>query len=84
MTTLGTTAQRDELLRQQHLRIAYGSNWDEIPRAYIEHGRHDLVVDTRDGRRFGLVRGLIDAQFTPATAYYIEQDGSPVFLEPRR
>jgi hypothetical protein len=84
VTTLGTTAQRDEILRQQHLRIAHTSGWEEIPRAHIEHGRYGLVTDTRDGRTFSLVRGLVDAQYTPAVAYYIDATGAPVFLEPRR
>jgi hypothetical protein len=83
-TIAGSTAQRDDLLRQQRLRIAHTSGWEEIPRAHIEHGRYNAVTDTRDGRTFGLVRGLIDAQFTPATAYYIAETGDPVFLEPRR
>ena len=78
-----STAERDELLRQQHLRIAHTSGWEEIPRAHLEHGRHGRVTDTRDGRTFYLVRGLVDAQYTSATAYYISETGAPVFLQPR-
>jgi hypothetical protein len=84
MRPLGTAEGHDELVRQRHLRIAHSSNWEEIPRKYVEHGRHDSVTDTRDGRTFSLVRGLVDAEFTPATAYYITETGDPVFLEPRR
>jgi hypothetical protein len=83
MTTFSTAQRRDELLRQQQLRIAHTSGWEEIPRAHIEHGRYGMVTDTRNGRIFGLVRGLVDAQYTPATAYYIRETGDPVFLEPR-
>ena len=60
MTTLGTTEQRDEFLRQQRLRIARSSNFEEFPRMYIDLGRYDQVTDTADGRTFTIVRGLVE------------------------
>lgn len=58
------------------------SDLEESPRT-VQPLRFGVVEDAKTGRFFRQRRdGLVDLQFTNATAYYIDGAGTPVLLEP--
>lgn len=71
---------RQDLRRAQRLRVA--STLEEINRADLQFGRFDMVLNTRTGGNYKIIRGEVaDAKFTPAVAYYHDSAGDVVFLE---
>ena len=78
----GTAASvdREQVRRDQRLRLAMKSDWPEIPRDRLEFGRY-LVTDTGTNELYSLYHGEVEAQFTPVAAYFVNDEGDPVFLE---
>ena len=70
--------------RQQRLRIAMQSGWAEVPRNRLKFGARGQVENEATGEFYAVYRGEVDPQACPVIAYYIDEDGSPVFLEPPR
>ena len=69
--------------RRQRLHFAENSRWPRLDLADLRLERH-WVEHTPTRTRYRIVRGeVMDAQFTPATAWFL-RDGQPVFLEPVR
>jgi hypothetical protein len=62
--------------------VAQKAGWPEIPRRHLKFGRHGHVEDEAGGRFFSLYRGEIDAVYCAVVAYYMDEHGYPVFLEP--
>ena len=55
----------------------------EFRREDVARGLYGYV--THEGGLYRVVRGVVaDPKFSPATAFYVGADGSPVFLEPSR
>ena len=81
--TIGASSEAvdpDEKRRQERVRIAMQS-LNEIPRGRLEFGRH-MVVDTVTTEIYTVVRGEVDAQCSPADAFYIDAEThDPIFLE---
>lgn len=71
---------RDKERREQRLRTAMASQWPEIARSRLEHGRH-LITDTATGELFSVVRGEIDGRYSPVAAYFVDEHGQAIFLE---
>ena len=75
---------REERRKQQRLHFAETSNWPRIDLADLRFERF-VVENTRTGERYRVCRGeAMDANYTPAVAWFIGTDGGPVFLEPAR
>jgi hypothetical protein len=77
------TAARDEFRRQQRLAIARRSRWEELDRADVVFARR--VVEHRPtGRRFKVSHGLLDAVYTPVSAFILTDIGDVIALEKLR
>ena len=73
---------RDEWHRHRYIAQVMASDLEEIPRADITPLRFGVVEDTRTGDFYRPRRdGLVDVNFTNATAYYVDAGGTPVLLE---
>ena len=76
---------RREWHRQRFIAQVMCSELEEIPRDDITPHRFGTVEDVRTGRLFRQRRdGLIDLDWTDANAYYMDPNGTPILLEPRR
>ena len=74
---------REDLRRRRRLHFAESSNWPRLDLADLRFERFH-VEHTPTRTRYRIVRGeVMDAQFTPANAWYISPQG-PVFLEALR
>ena len=72
---------REELLKRQRLQLAESSRWPRLDLEALRFERYE-VVHMPTSERYRIVRGeILDAQFTPVTAWAITPDG-PLFLEP--
>ncbi len=59
------------------------SGMNEIPRSDIAPMRFGVVEDTRTGTFYRVRRdGLVDLDWTNATAYFVDAGGTPILLEP--
>ena len=75
---------RREWHRQRFIAQVMRSDLEEIPRDDIQPHRFGSSR-TCDCRLFRQRRdGLIDLDWTDATAYYMDPNGTPILLEPRR
>ena len=76
---------RAETEARRHRRIAVANRvgWPELPRRNLAFEPFGGVVDERNGDRYQVNRGEIDADYRPVAAYYIDPNGDPVFLEKR-
>ena len=73
---------REQLERERRLWVAQKAGWPEIPRRHLKFGRHGHVEDETDGRFYSRYRGEVDAVYCAVVAYYVDEHGHPVFLEP--
>ena len=74
---------REDLRRQQRLRLAESSNWKRIDLADLEFKRF-LVTNARTGETLRIYRGeVLDAMHSPIVAWAIGRDG-PIFFERSR
>jgi hypothetical protein len=71
------TAARDEFRRQQRVAIARRSRWEELDRAEVVFARRH-VEHRPTGRRFKVSHGLLDAIYSPVTAYVLTENGGDV------
>ena len=83
MTTAAAEKSREELRRHQRITTAHRAGWTELERRHLVFARFGVVTDERDGTVYRINKGEIDAQYSPISAYYIDQFGDPVFLEKR-
>lgn len=74
--------EREQARRDSRLRTAMASSWEEIPRDHIKAGPLKTLEDERSGRYFCIMAGEVDGLYCSATAYYFDQSGSVIFLEP--
>ena len=71
----------EELRSRRRLHFAENSTWPRLDLDDLRFERHH-VEHIPTGERYRIVRGeVMDAQFSPATAWYIGSDGGQVFLE---
>jgi hypothetical protein len=68
---------REELLRQQRLYAVRRSNWEELASSEVVFARR-WVEHRPTRRRFKVSRGLLDAVYSPVTAYVITENGGDV------
>src|SRR4051794_21145122 len=74
-----------ELRRQKVLRAAMSSGLPELPRDRLRFGRFGEVEDTGSGEFYGVIRGeVVEARWSPASAFFLDPDATVVWLEPRR
>jgi hypothetical protein len=74
---------RAEWHRQRYIGQVMGSSLEEIPRSDLSFGRFGIVEHVPSGRLYRARRdGIIDLSFVDAAAYYCDQAGTPVLLEP--
>jgi hypothetical protein len=72
---------RADARRHRRIAIAIRAGWIELPRRHLAIERFDGVVDERNGDRYQINRGEIEADYGPVVAYYIGPNGDPVFVE---
>ena len=67
--------------RQRRLREAMRSGLPELERSRLQFGKR-IIEDERTGDFFTVYRGVIaEAKNSPAVAYFVNDEGDPVFLE---
>lgn len=67
--------------RRRRIAIAHRAGCPELPRRHLAFEPFGGVVDERNGDRYRVNRGEIEADFGPVAAYYIGPNGDPVFVE---
>jgi hypothetical protein len=72
---------RDELRRDQRVRIAMNSGKPEIARSRLRSARFGSVEDVETGTLYGISAGEHDGAHDTFDAFAIAKDGSPIFLE---
>jgi hypothetical protein len=73
---------RDELRREQRLRVAMQSGWPELARADLIPAHLGLLEHTPTGDFYAVSRGeQYGEKFDTAAAFYIDPTGAAVFLE---
>ncbi len=73
---------RLELARAQRLHVAETSKLPRLDLDELEFHRFGVVVHVPSGDRYKVSHGEhVEAQHSPATAWYLDRD-EPVFLEP--
>jgi hypothetical protein len=73
---------RDELRREQRLRVAMSSGWPELPRSDLAPAHFGLLEHKPTGEFYSVSAGeQSGGTFDTAAAFYIDQAGDPVFLE---
>ena len=75
------TEARAEARRHQRVAVAHRGQWDELPRRHLRLERFGIVVDERDETTYRVHRGEVDQGTLAVAAYYVDESGSPVFLE---
>jgi hypothetical protein len=76
------TEARAEARRHERIAIAHRAGWPELPRRHLSVCPY-TVTDQRDGSLYTINRGEVNVDSANITAYYIDPNGDPVFLEER-
>ena len=72
---------RADAQRHRRIAIANRAGWPELPRRHLAFEPFGGVVDERNGDRYQVNRGEIEADYGPVVAYYVSPNGDPVFVE---
>ena len=70
-------AAREDFRRQQRLHLARQSRWEELDAEELAFGRRH-VEHRPTGRKFKVSHGLLDAIYSPVTAYVVTEDARDV------
>ena len=84
MTTAAAEKSRDELRRRQREAFAMRSGRPELNRSDLTFTRY-TVIHEPTGDEYQINRGAVDSAIGPTypvTAYFYDQAGNVVFLEP--
>ena len=68
--------------RHQRIAVANRAGWPELERRNLLFQPFGVVIHEPHGDSYRISRGEIDAEFSDIAAYFIDQHGDPVFLEP--
>ena len=73
---------RTQAQREARIRAAHRAGWPELPRKSLRFERFGGVTDERDGTRYTITKGEIDADFSSnVVAFFYTEHGDPIFLE---